>query len=267
MREFNLDAAKRGAAVCLRDGSEARILCFEIVYAGHGINQEILNTRVIFEYRDVSGGIRIESFYVNESYTDTIKSRRDLMMRDDDYLERLERGEYGDHIANDSKMGNSVVKKNLITELRGNYMKTGIERIKDAMKDVNLDKMDIGSVTAIISLDILRAGIIAELIDDPDEIEEHINCLARIGAEIAAKIDAILEKKTANDAMVRDVKDIIDKFAVSADANSHGEVDVSFKFHSDLIKRLKGDDHRLGVLFNNIADHMYEYIKTELRKL
>lgn len=84
-------------------------------------------------------------------------------------------------------------------------MKTGIERIKDAMKDVNLDKMDIGSVTAIISLDILRAGIIAELIDDPDDIEEHINCLARIGAEIAAKIDAILEKKRANYDTKRDI--------------------------------------------------------------
>lgn len=171
MREFNLNAAKRGAAVCLRDGSEARILCFEIIYADHGINQKILDTRVIAEYRDVFGNMCIESFYVNESYPNTIKSRHDLMMRDDDYLERLERGEYGNHI------------------------NTGIERIKDAMKDVKLDKMDIGSVTAIISLDILRAGIIAELIDDPYDIEEHINCLARIGAEIAAKIDSILEKK------------------------------------------------------------------------
>lgn len=36
---------------------------------------------------------------------------QDLMMRDDDYLERLERGEYGDHIADASKMITTTVKK------------------------------------------------------------------------------------------------------------------------------------------------------------
>lgn len=38
------------------------------------------------------------------------------MMRDDDYLERLARGEYGNHIADASKKMRAVVKQNLITE-------------------------------------------------------------------------------------------------------------------------------------------------------
>ena len=44
-----------------------------------------------------------------------IASEDDLMMRDDDYLEKLERGEY-DHIAGARKMVGTAIKQNLNTD-------------------------------------------------------------------------------------------------------------------------------------------------------
>lgn len=41
--------------------------------------------------------------------------KSDLMMRDDDYLEKLERGEY-DHIADARKMVDPAIKQNLNTD-------------------------------------------------------------------------------------------------------------------------------------------------------
>lgn len=41
---------------------------------------------------------------------------RDLMMRDDDYLEKLERGEYGNHIEDKREMVNPAIKQNLNTD-------------------------------------------------------------------------------------------------------------------------------------------------------
>ena len=44
-----------------------------------------------------------------------IASEDDLMMRDDDYMEKLERGEYG-HIADAPKMIGPAIKQNLNTD-------------------------------------------------------------------------------------------------------------------------------------------------------
>lgn len=44
-----------------------------------------------------------------------IASEDDLMMRDDDYLEKLERGEY-DHIAGARKMVGTAIEQNLNTD-------------------------------------------------------------------------------------------------------------------------------------------------------
>ena len=45
-----------------------------------------------------------------------IASEDDLMMRDDDYLEKLERGEYGNHIEDKREMIDPAIKQNLNTD-------------------------------------------------------------------------------------------------------------------------------------------------------
>lgn len=44
------------------------------------------------------------------------KDDSDLMMRDDDYLEKLERGEYGNHIEDKREMIDPAIKQNLNTD-------------------------------------------------------------------------------------------------------------------------------------------------------
>lgn len=111
MRKFDLEAAKRGAEVCTRRGNSVRIITFYSKAIIDGTSQPI-----IVEFECDNGNVVVSSFSENGHYFTKEKSPYDLMMRDDDYLERLEWIEYGDHIADASKMGNSVVKQNLITE-------------------------------------------------------------------------------------------------------------------------------------------------------
>lgn len=83
MKDFDLDAAKRGAAVCTRSGRKVRILCYDkkgespIVAVVDFENHENQ-----YEY-DENG----MSPYLTQQWLT-------LVMRDDDYLEKLERGEY-----------------------------------------------------------------------------------------------------------------------------------------------------------------------------
>lgn len=89
MKNFDLDAAKRGAAVCTRGGMETRIVCFDRVdleYPILGLRKNKAGVEYIFSYT-------LDGFTFNECI-----GEEDLMMRDDDYLEKLERGEYGNHI-------------------------------------------------------------------------------------------------------------------------------------------------------------------------
>lgn len=92
MKPFDLESAKKGAKVCTRDGCEARILCFDSGGVGYNevpmpIIAEVFLERgsSAFSYRETG---RIDG---------TRETCYDLMMADDDYLEKLERGEY-DHI-------------------------------------------------------------------------------------------------------------------------------------------------------------------------
>ena len=78
MKKFDLDAARRGAAVCTSDGRDVIII---------GISDA---TEIISGYFALDGvcdlwGISGKNYIVDS---------RDLMMRDDDYEERLARGEY-----------------------------------------------------------------------------------------------------------------------------------------------------------------------------
>lgn len=103
MKPFDLDAAKRGAAVCTKYGMEVRIICFDRI-------DSIYPIVGLCRSND-------ESEFVGSYTTDGRKfcsttDDRDLMMRDDDYPEKLERGEY-DHIADASKMVEPAIKQNL----------------------------------------------------------------------------------------------------------------------------------------------------------
>lgn len=94
MKDFYLAAAKRGATVCTRDGLPARILCFDSniasdEYATPIVAEVAMDGRMNIMCYTAKGGLDVEG-----------QSKYDLMMSDDDYLEKLERGEYGktDHI-------------------------------------------------------------------------------------------------------------------------------------------------------------------------
>lgn len=85
MKEFDFDAAKQGAAVCTRAGLPARIICFDLKNA-HPVIARVSSEpdrETIMEYW--SDGCW---------YPACDESPQDLMMRDDDYRERLDRGDY-----------------------------------------------------------------------------------------------------------------------------------------------------------------------------
>ena len=106
MKKFDLEAAKRGAAVCMRNGKQARIICVDannslfriVAMAIDNVNE---NVRL---YEEDGGWI-----------SSAEECDKDLVMRDDDYLEKLERGEY-DHIADARKMVGPTIKQNLTTD-------------------------------------------------------------------------------------------------------------------------------------------------------
>lgn len=106
MKAFDLDAAKRGAAVCTKCGENARIICTDRVHN--------IYTLVVLvdkgEYEDMKTYSAAGIYDIKSCNYDD-----DLMMRDDDYLEKLERGEY-DHIADASKMVVPTIKQNLTTD-------------------------------------------------------------------------------------------------------------------------------------------------------
>ena len=110
MKNFDLEAAKRGAAVCTRDGGYARIITFDGEATVYNIPQPIIAC-----FKESDGDIAVSAFGADGAYSYELGSELDLMMRDDDYLEKLERGEY-DHIADGSKKLGPVIKHNLTTD-------------------------------------------------------------------------------------------------------------------------------------------------------
>lgn len=108
MKNFDLEAAKRGAAVCTRKGMKARIVCFDRV----DLEYPILGLR-----KNKAGVEHIFSYTLNGfAFLEDIGGDEDLMMRDDDYLEKLERGEYGNHIEDKREMVDPTIKQNLNTD-------------------------------------------------------------------------------------------------------------------------------------------------------
>lgn len=86
MKNFDLAAAKAGVPVCTRSGLEARIICYDrrgdsdcrmVALVNAGYEERV-------QYYSQAGKI-----IHNNTCAD------DLMMRDDDYAEKLARGEYG----------------------------------------------------------------------------------------------------------------------------------------------------------------------------
>lgn len=98
-KNFDLDAAKRGATVCTRDGLPARILCFDSniasdEYATPIVAEVAMDGRMNIMCYTAKGGLDVEG-----------QSKYDLMMSDDDYLEKLERGDYALFEDNLEKVG------------------------------------------------------------------------------------------------------------------------------------------------------------------
>lgn len=121
MKDFDLAAAKRGATVCTRGGDPVRIFSFDCRKRREGNVACPIVAEVFYkgqwEFKDGNWAI---SDYEESGRWHGIgtESEYDLMMADDDYIEKLERGEY-DHIGEatekveDSRsMGDEVAENN-----------------------------------------------------------------------------------------------------------------------------------------------------------
>ena len=83
MREFDLSAAKAGAAICTRIGRPARILCTDFA-------DKLPIVAAVYFAGDKTEYI----VYRSNDGTSTFSNADDLMMRDDNYADKLARGEY-----------------------------------------------------------------------------------------------------------------------------------------------------------------------------
>lgn len=107
MKAFDLEAAKRGAAVCTRDGRNARIIAFDCKGCGR---------KPILALIDMGDWEQSASWTERGKIIEDFKDASDLMMCDDDYLEKLERGEYGNRIEDKREMVDPAIKQNLNTD-------------------------------------------------------------------------------------------------------------------------------------------------------
>ena len=107
MKNFDLEAAKRGAAVCTRSVMDVRIICFDRIDSIYPI---------VGLCRNNGGSEFVESYTTDGRRFCSTTDDRDLMMRDDDYMEKLERGEYGNHIKDKREMADPAIKQNLNTD-------------------------------------------------------------------------------------------------------------------------------------------------------
>lgn len=107
MRKFDLAAAKAGAPVCTRGGCAARIICFDLK-SDHSVIARVPSAP---DKEDI-----VEYWPDGRWYPACAESRLDLMMRDDDYAEKLARGEYGNHIDKATEKVDPVIKENLTAD-------------------------------------------------------------------------------------------------------------------------------------------------------
>lgn len=85
MKNFDLSAAIGGAPVCTREGKTARVICYD--------RRGSVDTRIMALLND--GEYESVEYYTeNGELIRDETTGKDLMMRDDDYAEKLARGEY-----------------------------------------------------------------------------------------------------------------------------------------------------------------------------
>ena len=107
MRKFDLEAAKAGAAVCTINGEPVRIICTNRAHDFYTVVALV----------DVGGYEDMRSYTASGVYEISGRTRDDgLMMRDDDYAEKLARGEYGKHIDEATEKVDPTIKENLTVD-------------------------------------------------------------------------------------------------------------------------------------------------------
>lgn len=108
MKNFDLEAAKRGAAVCTRGGCKARIVCFNVDNPLFSIvamvRDSVSGKETPQSYRDDGGWLPANT-----------KCSQDLMMRDDDDEEKQELGKYWNRIVDVNEMAKSSTDQDFIT--------------------------------------------------------------------------------------------------------------------------------------------------------
>lgn len=107
MKPFDLAAAKAGAAVCTRCGRNARIIAFDCKGCGR---------KPILALIDMGDWEQSASWTERGEIIEDFKDASDLMMRDDDYAEKLARGEYGNHIDEATEKVDPTIKENLTVD-------------------------------------------------------------------------------------------------------------------------------------------------------
>ena len=107
MKNFNLEAAKAGAAVCTINGEPARIICTNRAHDFYTVVALV----------EVGGYEDMRSYTESGVYEISGRTRDDgLMMRDDDYAEKLARGEYGNHIDEATEKVDPTIKEKLTVD-------------------------------------------------------------------------------------------------------------------------------------------------------
>lgn len=102
MRIFDLEAAKAGAPVCTISGNPVRIICFD----KKGTCSPIIG---LIE----CGTVEKLNRYDGEGYDYHGIGNNNLMMRDDDYTEKLARGEYGPTVKENLTVDTPTCKESL----------------------------------------------------------------------------------------------------------------------------------------------------------
>lgn len=156
MREFDLEAAKRGAAVCTRDGSCVRIVCTDCM--GEDPIVALVN------HETGEGVVACNSL---GRYYRSADSDLDLFMCDDDYAEKLARGEYGNHIDEATEKVDPVIKENSTTD-REYWRRVYAGQVMPILVDVvvregrHVVKSGIGIADAVVEDSLKYAGALIE---------------------------------------------------------------------------------------------------------
>lgn len=107
MKNFDLAAAKAGAPVCTRSGKPARIVCWDMKWESGKMGDRIVYLA------NYNGDEHLSSCLSNGAFHSKINDSRDLMMRDDDYAEKLARGEYRSTVKENLTVDNPTCKESL----------------------------------------------------------------------------------------------------------------------------------------------------------